>query len=140
MLQYDAVLFGLAMLLQLAAAYNSWIQPISPLLPRVDTAIAIASWNDTIYFFGGIFNPHQAFTYNIVNNSIADLGANALGSNGAGSRSISGYTKYYTQVNHNFYYIDPNSVPSTIVSYDLSTNTFYPSSNNEDEKIVLPLT
>eukprot|EP01083_Nonionella_stella_P070607 189022_1 len=92
-------------------------------LPRPSARMAVASYNNSIFIFGGEgeqegvpgYLSNQAVTFDVLSQTITDLGMNYL------SFTVLGENKYYTQINHLFYAIDPWSSPSHITVYNLIT-------------------
>eukprot|EP01083_Nonionella_stella_P249334 862301_1 len=90
-------------------------------LPRPSHSMAVASYNNSIFLFGGNGQAHaqdlvnQAVKFDLLSQTITDLGMNYL------SFTVLGENKYYTQINHLFYAIDPWSSPSHITVYNLIT-------------------
>eukprot|EP01084_Bolivina_argentea_P003211 6005_1 len=96
-----------------------WVAPLSPRLPRPDRSMAIAAYNNTIFLFGGEFNPKQMVQFDVRTGSITDFGVSAF-------QYTFGYSQYYTQINELFYWIDGTSghyIPTgyVILTYNLIT-------------------
>eukprot|EP01083_Nonionella_stella_P166772 558641_1 len=95
---------------------RSWV-PVGVQLPREEPNMAVAYYNDSIFIFGGSSNHmSQAVKFNLLSQTITDLGDDVLPFN------LYGNSKYYTQINHLFYAIDPVSDPTNIIIYNLITN------------------
>eukprot|EP01084_Bolivina_argentea_P140773 247419_1 len=91
-----------------------WVTVSVP-LPREEWNMAVASYNDSIFIFGGSNYMSQAVKFNLLSQTITDLGDDVLPFN------LYGNSKYYTQINHLFYAIDPVSDPTNIIIYNLIT-------------------
>eukprot|EP01083_Nonionella_stella_P173391 597914_1 len=110
--------------------YAQWEEIINPLMPRPDKHMACASYNDTIFIFGGFDHTKQFFQYIISNNTMLDQGeslAEMIFSFGA---------KFWHQTSHTLYiYNDPdtkNFTVSLVYIYDMRTNEFW----NNHETII----
>eukprot|EP01083_Nonionella_stella_P166773 558643_1 len=88
-------------------------------LPRPSCYMAVASYNNSIFLFGGkgetgdLFN--QAVKFDLLSQTTTDLGEGYL------PFDVYGYGKYYTQINHLFFAFDGGSNPSHITVYNLIT-------------------
>eukprot|EP01084_Bolivina_argentea_P109044 194910_1 len=100
-------------------SFSGWISPLHPVLPRPVYAMAICHLNNSIVLLGGGHeNDLQMITYDIINNSIQDYGKTVLSLN----MSAFGHGDYYTQIRHNFYWIEP--ITSHIVEYNILNDNF----------------
>eukprot|EP01083_Nonionella_stella_P064401 167774_1 len=88
-------------------------------LPRASVWMAVASYNNSIFIFGGQGETdsfvNQAVKFDLLSLTITDLGMDYL------PFGLDGTSKYYTQINHLFYAIDHVSNPSHIIGYNLIT-------------------
>eukprot|EP01083_Nonionella_stella_P208550 756756_1 len=80
--------------------------------------MAIAAYNNTIFLFGGEFNPKQMVQFDVKTGSMTDFGVSAF-------QYTFGYSQYYTQINELFYWIDGTNghIPTgyVILTYNLVT-------------------
>eukprot|EP01083_Nonionella_stella_P070606 189020_1 len=95
-------------------------------LPRPSARMAVASYNNSIFIFGGEgeqegvpgYLSNQAVTFDVLSQTITDLGNDSL------PFTVTGDSKWYTQINHLFYAIDydeSTTDPSHITIYNLIT-------------------
>eukprot|EP01084_Bolivina_argentea_P178212 308066_1 len=101
----------------LSKDYNGWIAPLSPLLPRKDYDVAVASYNHTIFLFGGLNNNNQLTLFDTITKNITDVGQDAF------SYNVYGSSQFYTQINYTFYWIDGDS-GSKIIAHDFVQKTY----------------
>eukprot|EP01083_Nonionella_stella_P140722 432117_1 len=96
--------------------------PIQSLLPRADSYMAIATYNNSIYILGGWMYPSQFTRYDLITRTFTDLGASTFYDDFQ-IDNIRGYAPYYTQQANNLYMINGDDL-SYINVYHLDTNTF----------------
>eukprot|EP01084_Bolivina_argentea_P246846 413027_1 len=94
---------------------SQWIVSNTNLMPKPDYRVAIASYNNSIYLFGGQDNNNHSVEFCISTHNFTERTPLPYQAYGAG--------QFYTQINDIFYWIHASTTYTNIIRYDLSKHT-----------------